>query len=343
MIKAIFEKEFLELSERIDNTLELTNYIIGSRYSRDSSITNNFVKNLFNGSYILSDTRQTASYPLYSIWEKEEKLLKICIKIDESEKEKLVDRNSEYDFIYCYAKYPDGIEKIAIVLVSLQSDGISFAPLDLNISDNLIELKFPDRVVSTIQNSMDSDTEFLEGIGIFSGVNMFNIPEKTSQNTEQLVTKKSYLKYLRNSLTGGTSTSLLYNNTNGEKVYSNSYRKIYKSITLSSLEPTDSLPINGGYIRLIGKVTFDTYLYINNYDFSLYSENEEYDIINIPYIEILVTDNTGMDIEIWEEKKKIKYGKNNSRRDLSAVIKLRITNIDGSVVESQPLVLTQNT
>ena len=76
MIKAIFEKEFLELSERIDNTLELTNYIIGSRYSRDSSITNNFVKNLFNGSYILSDTRQTASYPLYSIWEKEEKLLK---------------------------------------------------------------------------------------------------------------------------------------------------------------------------------------------------------------------------------------------------------------------------
>lgn len=341
MIKAIFEKEFLELSERIDNTLELTNYIIGSRYSSNKTIDNNFIKNLFNGSYVLSDTRQIGSYPLYSIWEKENNLLKICISIEEEEKENLVEPTNEYDFIYCYAKYPDQTEKIAIVLLSLEEDGITLSPLNLNISNNLLELKFPDKIISTIQNQMDSDTEFLEGIGIYSGVNIFNVPEKENSREEQLVSRDSYLKFIKNSLTGGTSISLLYNNTNGERVYNNSYRKIYKSITLSSLEPVDSLLPEGGYIRLLGTITYDTYKITNGYYEVLYSQNDTCDIINFPYIDIIVENNTGISITVWGEKKKIKYGENTSDGDLSAEIKLRIINVDGSVVESQPLTLTQ--
>lgn len=341
MIKAIFEKEFLELSERIDNTLELTNYIIGSRYSSNKTIDNNFIKNLFNGSYVLSDTRQIGSYPLYSIWEKENNLLKICISIEEEEKENLVEPTNEYDFIYCYAKYPDQTEKIAIVLLSLEEDGITLSPLNLNISNNLLELKFPDKIISTIQNQMDSDTEFLEGIGIYSGVNIFNVPEKENSREEQLVSRDSYLKFIKNSLTGGTSISLLYNNTNGERVYNNSYRKIYKSITLSSLEPVDSLLPEGGYIRLLGTITYDTYKITNGYYEVLYSQNDTCDIINFPYIDIIVENNTGISITIWGEKKKIKYRENTSDGDLSAEIKLRIINVDGSVVESQPLTLTQ--
>ena len=333
MIKAIFEKEFLELSKRIDNTLELTNYVIGSRYSKDTELTNAFIKNLFNGSYILSDTRQTASYPMNSIWEKEDKLLRICIRIDDSEKEKLVEPTNEYDFIYCYAKYPDGVEKIAIVLVSLGEDGKSLAPLDLNISDNLVELSFPESVVSTIFNAMDSDTEFLEGIGIISGINIFNIPEEDPRK-EQLVTRKSYYKYLRNTVTGGESISLIYNNIYGERICGGgSERRIYKSVTLSSLEPVDSLSPNGGYIRLLGKATY------------ILPDSEvegDCDIINLPYIvDISVEENTGMSIEVWRDKKKLKYGKNTGEGDLSAVIKLKITNTDGSVVESRPLLLTQ--
>lgn len=341
MIKAIFEQEFLELSERIDNTLELTNYIIGSRYSSTSQLSNTFIQNLFNGSYLLSDTRQTSSYPLYSIWEKDDKLLRICIEIDDSEKEKLVEPTNEYDFIYCYAVYPDGSEKIAIVLVSLEDDGLTLAPLDLNISYNLIELRFPDKVVSTITNSMDSDTEFLEGIGIISGVNMFNIPE-SSGKTEQIPTIKSYNKYLRNTLTAGSSISLQYNDINGEKVYGNTYRKIFKSITLSSLNSVDNLDPGGGYIRLLGKVTYDVYKYVNSYNITLYSQDNKCDIINFPYIDIIVQDNTGMDLELWEEKKKIKYGPNTGDNELSATIKLQITNTEGEVIESNSLVLIQS-
>lgn len=340
MMKAIFEKEFLELSERIDNTLELTNYVIGSRYSGGTNLDNEFIKNLFNGSYILSDTRKTNLYPLNSIWEKNDKLLRIYIEIAESEKEKLVEPTNEYDFIYCYAKYPNGEEKIAIIILNLSEDGTTLLPLDLNISCNLIELKFPSIVVSTIKNTMDSDTEFLEGIGVESGVNMFN--NSVLDKKDQLVAKDSYYKYIRNTLSGGESISLSYNNINGEKVYSNSFRKIYKSITLSSLGTVDSLSASGGYIKLLGEVVYDVYKCTNTYKSVLYSQNESCDIINFPFIDILITDNTGITIEkIFKDKKKIKYGQNMSGEEQHATVKLRITNTDGSIVESELLTLTQ--
>lgn len=341
MLKAIFEREFLELLGRLDNTLELTNYIIGSRYTSNTILTNNFVKSLFDGSYLLSDTRQTGSYPMYSIWEKDNKILKICINIDDNEKEKLVEPSNEYDFIYCYGLYPGGEEKIAIVLVNLDEGGNNrFSPLELNIFDNLIQLNFPDNTEATIVCSMTSDTKFLEGIGIISGINMFNVPDN-SLGSEQLIAKKSYYKYIRNSKTCGDSTSYLYNNISGEKVYSNSYKRVYKEITLSTLEPVDSLSSGGGYIRLLGNVVFDVYKYINNYNSHLYAKDESCDIINIPYLDIIVSDNTGINIEIWGDKKKIKYGPNTSGKALSANVKLRIVNTDGEIVESPILTLNQ--
>ena len=335
-MRAIFEKEFLELSRRLDNTLDITNYIIGSKYSSLGEGTNEFIKRLFSGEYILSDTRQTNAYPLYSIWEKENRILKAYIELPEIEKEKLVDESVEYDFIYIYALYPDGSERIAIILCELDDVGNKFFPLKLNISGNLIEILFPEDTLGTIQCQMDSDTEFLEGIGIESGVNIF-------KENNDIVAKKSYYKYLRNHKTGGQSSAFLYNSINGEKIYGNSYRKIYKDVTLSSLSSVDSIPQEGGYISLLGKATYDVYRYINNYNPTVYKKDIICDIMSIPFLELVIVDNSGdkMSIEFIRERKKLRILQNQTGEEISATIKLRITNPDGSVVESPPLVLLQ--
>ena len=338
-MKAIFEKEFLELSKRLDNTLDLTNYVIGSKYSSSGEGTNEFIGKLFSGEYILSDTRQTSAYPLYSIWEKENKVLKAYIELPELEKEKLVDESVEYDFIYVYALYPDGSEKIAIVLCELDGEGKKFLPLKLNISGNLIEISFPEDTLGTIQCQMDSDTEFLEGIGIEQGVNIFMEGEDESD----IVARKSYYKYLRNYKTGGQSSAFLYNSINGEKIYGDSYRKIYKNVTLSSLSSVDSISQEGGYISLLGKATYDVYRYVNNYNLTVYKENVTCDIMSIPFLDLVIIDNpeNKMSIEFIRERKKLKISQNQAGEEISATVKLRITNPDGSVIESPPLVLTQ--
>lgn len=335
-MKAIFEKEFLELSKRLDNTLDLTNYIIGSKYSSSGEGTNNFIEKLFSGEYILSDTRQISAYPLYSIWEKEEKVLKAYIELPEVEKEKLVDESVEYDFIYIYALYPDGSEKIAIVLCEPSMEEDKFLPLELNISGNLIEISFPNDTLGTIRCQMDNDTEFLENIGIKSGVNIFI-------EDNDIVARKSYYKYLRNYKTGGQSSAFLYNSVNGEKIYGDSYRKIYKDVTLSSLSSVDSIPKEGGYISLLGKATYDVYRYINNYNPTVYKKDIICDIMSIPFLDFIIVDNpeNKMSIEFIRERKKLKISQNSTGEEISATVKLRITNPDGNVIESPPLVLTQ--
>lgn len=338
-MKVIFEKEFLEISERIDNTFEFTNYVIGSRYSNLGTDLKKTLRSLFSGEYLQSDTRKTDSYPMYSIWENSNLSLRVCLDIAEKEKEKLVEPTNEYDFIYCYGKYPDGVEKIAAIIVNINESTGEFSKLDLNINSNLLELFLPKESVFTVKCSMDSDTSFLEGIGIYQGINIFK-PFPLEENNV-LVSKKSYYKYLRNNKTGGDSSSYLYNNILGEKIYGNSYRKIYKEIALSSLSPTNSISPDGEYIRLIGTVIFDVHKYINNYNPTLYLENGTCDITGVPFIELEVEGNDGISLEFLKDSKKIRIGQNNSGKDLSATVRLIITNLDGDIVKSPELVLIQ--
>lgn len=54
--------------------------------------------------------------------------------------------------------------------------------------------------------------------------------------------KKSYYKYIRNKKTSGYSSSFLYNNISGEKIYNNSViRQITSILSFSALEDTSSL------------------------------------------------------------------------------------------------------
>ena len=244
-MRVIFEKEFLESIRRIDNTLKITKYVIGTIYN-SYTVGEEFMEKLFSGSYLYNDVRKTSEYPLNSIWDSNKKLLKINIDIPEEEKAALVEPSSEYCFIYCYGIYPDRSERIVFIITELEAAErkiIKFNRLDLNISSNLFELFFPEYTEANIETIADSDTVFLEGKGIDYGVNIFTSPE------EKIVTKKSYYKYVRNKKTSGHSSSFLYNNISGEKIYNNSViRQITSILSFSALEDTSSLKKSGGYI-----------------------------------------------------------------------------------------------
>ena len=320
-MKVIFEKVFLEDLKRIDNTVKLTKYVIGTVYDNNYTIDSNFINNLFSGKYLYNDIRKTSEYPLYSIWESDKKILKADINISDYEKENLVEPNSNYCFIYCYGLYPDKAERIAFILFNLESED-KFSTLKLNISSNLIEVIFPEFTEATVETVMSSDTNFLEGIGINQGANVFT--EKDNSNS--LITRKSYYKYVRNIKTSGTSKeSHLYNNIYGEKIYHDSIFRQFTSIkSFSILEDTSNLNKDGGYLNLLGTIECNTYRLINGYSISKIKENELIDITSIPIIEIEEKSNTGIKFIIDQVNKKLIYSSNNSDEMLNSTIILKL-------------------
>lgn len=343
-MRVIFEKEFLESIKRIDNTLKITKYVIGTTYS-SYKIDQEFVDKLFSGAYLYNDVRKTSEYPLYSIWDNDKKLLKINIDIPEKEKAALVEPSSEYCFIYCYGIYPDRSEKIAFIITELEAAErkiIKFNRLDLNISSNLFELSFPEYTEANIETVADSDTVFLEGIGIDYGVNVFTSPE------EKIVTRKSYYKYTRNKKTSGYSSSFLYNNVSGEKIYNNSViRQVTSILSFSTLEDVNDLKKSGGYVNLLGTLECDMYRLINDYNISKIKEKVKIDITSLPVIEVVVKENNGLNFKIDQVNKRLIYSANTTGKKLDSVIVLRVNNLDPvtrktNTLESEEIRLTQS-
>lgn len=321
-MKVIFEKTFLENLKRIDNTIKLTKYVIGTIYDDNYTISSDFINNLFSGKYLYNDIRKTSEYPLYSIWENNKKILKADINISEEEKKNFVEPNSNYCFIYCYGLYPDKTEKIAFIIFNSKEIN-KFNSLDLNLSSNLVEIIFPESTIATVETVMDSDTKFLEGIGLNYGTNIFKKEDDSSNN---LITVKSYYRYLRNKKTSGISNdSHLYNNIYGEKIYNNSiFRQLTSIKSFSILEDVSSLKKNGGYLNLLGTIECDTYRLINDYSILKINSNELIDITSIPIIEIEEKSNTGIKFIIDQVNKKLIYSSNNSDEMLNSTIILKL-------------------
>lgn len=343
-MKVIFEKVFLESLKRIDNTVRLTKYVIGTTYN-NYTINPEFISNLFSGTYLYNDIRKTSEYPLLSIWEGDKRLLKINVNIPEEEKRSLVEPSSNFCFIYCYGLYPDRTERIAFIIANPETTDrwiTKFNRLDLNISSNLIELYFPEYTEANIETITDSDTSFLEGIGINYGVNIF------TETEDKIVTKKSYYKYIRNIKTSGVSSSFLYNNIYGEKIHNDSIIRQFTSIlSFSALGDVSNLSKNGGYINLLGTFECDVYRLINDYSISKIKEKVKIDITSLPIIEIEEKNNTGIRFTIDQVNKRLVYLPNESKKKLSSAIVLRLANLDpttNKIIElrSEEINLTQS-
>ena len=326
-MRVIFDKTFLsELSNR-SNILEITEYSLVRDWWDWSKITNIF--DLFNESLVLGDIKHIRENLSETIWETDSNLLRLCISLPENSKEDFI-KNS-YKFIYCYYKNINGESKIAFILFN--SDNISelvFNSLDLTLSKNLINVPFPKDMMAIIKHSQSEDTEFLEGPGVNTGINIFN----TVPNEEDLVSKKSYYKYLKNYKCNiNNKLDLPYLNIKGEKVSDMSTYRIYSDLTLtipgvnteSYDRPTvDNLNVNGGTIQLYGTINYQEYEVINGLE-SLSSEG----VLNINELGTLKINcnETGegilIDYSVDNEKKQLSYGKNtNPNQQAQGIVSL---------------------
>lgn len=323
-MNVIFSKEFKEYLKRIDNTLYITKYVIGTKYNDLMSAPSpENIRNLFSGDYLANDLRKTDKITLNSIIEGN--ILKLHLRI--LDKELLTEPSSLYDFVYVYGIFPDGTENIIMLLLNIVNN--TFQPLDINITDNIIEVNLPDDTEATIKTSKEEDTEFLEGIGILKGVNIYNSSEELDSVS---VTRDSYYKFIREKNTIGDSISFLYNNSYGERIFSKVFIDECESInihTLISNEPEQILSKDGGILKILGTANFNRYNFINNYNSTIFVKNMNVDIISLSNTSIITEDNTGIDlIDIDNRHNRIIYGKNTKNEELSVILKFKYSGLD---------------
>ena len=311
-MKVIFDETFLSKLQNLGNTVIITKCIIGSYYK----VINN-ISELFQESYLSSDIRSTGDIEINAVWEKEEKILKINLEIGNEESKENLSEN-EHNFIYCYYQEPgEEFEKIAFILSGeLEKSGNEYKidSLDLSISRNLIDVIFPSTTLANIKTTKEVDTEFLEGYGIQLGTNIFTAIE-TNDLDNNLVSRSTYFKFLRNNKTDGESNNLPYLNNNGEEVY-NQYKftiinkiDIYTTNTSYNEQiPKDStLSKDGGEIQILGEFNFTTYTVKNDRIIDEITETDN--LINLKYSELICTENNGMKFEYNETNNKIIYSK----------------------------------
>ena len=311
-MKVIFDETFLSKLQILGNTVIITKCIIGSYYKVIDDISK-----LFQESYLSSDIRSTGDIEINAVWEKEEKVLKINLEIDNEDSKENLSEN-EHNFIYCYYQEPgEEFEKIAFILSGeLEKSGNEYKidSLDLSISRNLIDVIFPNTTLANIKTTKEVDTEFLEGYGIQLGTNIFTATE-TNDLDNNLVSRSTYFKYLRNNKTSGESNDLPYLNNNGEEVY-NQYKfiiinkiNIYTPNTSYNEQiPKDStLSKDGGEVQILGEYNFTTYTVKNNIIVDEITETDN--LINLKYSELTCTENNGMKFEYNETNNKIIYSK----------------------------------
>lgn len=341
-MKVIFDESFLSKASQLYYNLNITSYVFGNYYKEVSSVSE-----LLNIDYYNGDIDKSSKYKITGgIWKENEKILKLNITIDNDKKEDLSERTPY--FIYCfYNESYSNEEKIAFILceeLSKNDNIYQISPLNLSINSNLINIKFPTTTIANLILTQDDDTKFLENYGIKTGVNLFadNVV-KNPDNTEELVSRESYFKYIRNTKTSGKSEILPFLNIYGEKVYNYcnfiQYKElVFKTENMSSNDDTyvdRSLSSNGGEIQLYGTFKRTKYFIENNVVIDQIDESGN--LLNLDDVLIEVVSNDGLKFDIDYSNKRIIYEKNENPNDiLSATFKLVERNynpISGEIIE----------
>lgn len=309
-MKVIFEKKFKELIKNISSNIEITRYSIVTNHSSIDQLSD-----LMDIFYVNSDILRVED-ELQSIWDEESKELRLSIIIKDSEK--LLE--NKYCFIYCFYKSPGKEEKIAFILtgdftIDDESGVCNFPELDLNSRKNLINVKFPKDSIANIYTKKDEDTEFLEGLGISRGINLFSIDTEI-EIPEELVTKRSYQKYLRNYISSGPGLEFPYLNKNGEKILLE-YLKFSKvtnlnirtenSISSGGILIDNTLNPLGGEVNLLGTYTFTEYELID--DILTKTLEEERDLVSLNKYELVIVNDKGLKFTL-DDNFVIKYEEN---------------------------------
>lgn len=345
-MKVIFDESFLSRAERVDYTLTISSYIIGSYYKEVAKLSD-----LFSSDYLNNDSLKftiEGENNVSGIWDEDKKILRLNINIAEDRKETLSNSENEYNLIYCFYRDLDSEKKIAFILsgdISKNNSSYTIDPLNLSINKNLVQVVFPkDRTIqANIKTNQDDDTSFLEGYGIEKGANVFRATS-VKNPSEELTTLTSYYKYLRNIRTGDeTGKDLPYLNVYGEGIYSNSCYFVYNRITLETKNtspgtiPTDrTLKSGGGEIQFYG--TYDRTRYIIRGGKVAEEIEESGNILNAADSVLIATNNSGLIFEIDNVNKKIIYSKNEDpNTSLDATFEIEAKNYNPTTGEISTL------
>lgn len=315
-MKIVFNKQFLSDVSRADSTVEVYKWQIGkitSKHLNQSTLTPSYLfqtsnmrediegkETLIGDNNILNEVSGEVGYPLESIYEKDNGILRLSLIISEDDKTTLAeswDSNDKYSLIYIfYHDYRKETsiseqtdeeetykerqhrlfgeeEKIAFIIVNDYNNN-EITPLDpdsFSIGRNFFKIQFPSDVISNIKTTLTSNAKLLEGPGL-QGNNYFVL----DNDSTTLVSIDSYFKAVLQTKESGDSDDLQYFDTTGRKIYNKFRYREYNGDTfkITKISPTPSINYSvpktvtldyfGGDVIFDGTCDYIEYEVINN-------------------------------------------------------------------------------
>lgn len=265
-MKIKFSESFLSRLNTVGITISFSRYKVCSLLKKDLLLD-------------INSQRQVVSGEFSYIWDDERKTMDLTfLGTDEFRKE---NGNSPFVIYLFEDSLYDVVEGPALVLY-----GNDYSILNLTGSGlNHITVKFPLTMLANVVSKIgNKNQKYLESKSNVVGTNIF----VADGREDELVSKNSYLKYVRNKIS--TNNIPTYLNKDGKKVFSSSYYMRYKKINIYSsnlVGNKDSdgtynyyLPSTSGTVTLSGETIYDLYE-VREGKYILQKENVKGDLSNV--------------------------------------------------------------
>ena len=265
-MKIKFSESFLSRLNTVGITISFSRYKVCSLLKKDLLLDINSQRQVVSGefSYIWNDERKTMD-----------------LTFPGTEKFRKENGNNPFVIYLFEDSLYDVVEGPALVLY-----GNDYSILNLTGSGlNHITVKFPLTMLANVVSKIgNKNQKYLESKSNVVGTNIF----VADGREDELVSKNSYLKYVRNKIS--TNNIPTYLNKDGKKVFSSSYYRKYKKINIYSsnlVGNKDSdgtynyyLPSTSGTVTLSGETIYDLYE-VREGKYILQKENVKGDLSNV--------------------------------------------------------------
>lgn len=265
-MKIKFSESFLSRLGTVGTTMSFSEYKVCALLKKDLLLD-------------VNSQRQVVSGKFDYIWDDERKTMDLTFPGTE-ELRKETGSNPFVIYLFEDSLY-EVVEGPALVLYGEDSSMLNLTGSGLNH----ITVKFPLTVLANIVSRVEGKNQkYLESKSNVVGTNIF----VADGREDELVSKNSYLKYVRNKIS--TNNIPTYLNKDGKKIFSSSYYKRYKKINIYSsnlvgYKDSDGtqnyyLPSTSGTVTLSGECVYDLYE-VKEGKFILQKENVKGDLSNV--------------------------------------------------------------
>lgn len=349
-MKIIFSQAFLSDVTRKDTTIIITKYFLGKTiiekwFDNWDELTSDDFVNGFNSN------QKTTERKVEGLWESDNKNLKIYIKIDEAEAYNINNSLMDYNIGFFYYKNAYGEEKISWILLPDDITLDQYTPgrfgfseytsLNLILGSNMINI--PTNSIPSLRCRLECEGEteetiFLEGHGVFRGIDLWTSPT----STDSLI----YTSSVKDFIIGDKGKTFLgsdvFLNPEGVVGENPSEIKIPESVEIEIGNPGSessnifSVSSLGGTLYLKGSWSWKKYKVIST-GWELIGTGKDNTLDTLPIGKITYVENIGEGIigEInWKNKsiEILPFAFNNGTR--TATISLQVPKLfpDGSII-----------